>query len=680
MNPARTCSLVFTLLLQFGILSSYAQTELIQNGGFESGAAGWTMGGGAGSYNTAGLARSGSFFLWLGGLTNEVDSCYQQITIPADATSATLSFYYNINSGDDPSAPYDTFSATIRNTGNGVLATVLNRSNQNYDSGTGPSFYHQQIFDLVPYAGQTIRVYFASANDFSGITSFFIDDVSVQVTEGTVGNHRPVATPQTLSVNYNTSLPITLTGTDADSDFLTYSIATQPAHGSLSGTPPNVTYQPNFNFSGSDSFTFKANDGQTDSAPATISITVNPPLAGLIINPIWDPTITSDPNAAVIENTISNAILVYETKFSDPVTVQITFAEMSGGLGQSSTFISTRMYPTFYNALVADSKTTNDVLALANIPGGSLNPVNSGSSMQLTLPNLRAIGINQSPSGGQSDSTISLNMSIINIDRTSINPSKYDLMAVVSHEIDEVLGTSSGLPGSTVTPADLFRYNSSGARNFTTSGDDAWLSFDGGATRLVEYNQDPGGDFGDWKSKSPFAHTPRVQDAFGTPGVIINLGVELTLLDAIGWDLVVPPPTPTIQNVTTTGGAISFSWASAPTRGYQVQYKTNLTQTDWINLGSPILAGGSITSTSDSIGPDPHRFYRILLVPSTPSPLVVPQPQTVETGPVSVVTRYLLPERATAMKGDAAKSLPMLKVGRVAPFKGAVGIEAQGQK
>jgi hypothetical protein len=44
---------------------------------------------------------------------------------------------------------------------------------------------------------------------------------------------------------------------------------TSPAHGTLSGTAPNVTYTPAANYNGSDSFTFKVNDGALDSTPAT---------------------------------------------------------------------------------------------------------------------------------------------------------------------------------------------------------------------------------------------------------------------------------------------------------------------------------------------------------------------------------------------------------------------------
>ena len=49
--------------------------------------------------------------------------------------------------------------------------------------------------------------------------------------------------------------------TDADGDTLTYSVSTGPSHGTLSGTAPYLTYTPAANYNGSDSFTFKANDG-----------------------------------------------------------------------------------------------------------------------------------------------------------------------------------------------------------------------------------------------------------------------------------------------------------------------------------------------------------------------------------------------------------------------------------
>jgi len=68
---------------------------------------------------------------------------------------------------------------------------------------------------------------------------------------------------------------IVLSATDADNDLMTYQIVSNPAHGNLTGSAPNLTYEPNANYNGSDSFTFKANDGKIDSNNATISISVS---------------------------------------------------------------------------------------------------------------------------------------------------------------------------------------------------------------------------------------------------------------------------------------------------------------------------------------------------------------------------------------------------------------------
>lgn len=85
----------------------------------------------------------------------------------------------------------------------------------------------------------------------------------------------PVAEPQTLAVDENTPLTCTLTGTLANGSTPFYSIVTPPAHGTLTGTAPNLTYTPSANYAGDDFLTFEINDGVATSAPAVISITVN---------------------------------------------------------------------------------------------------------------------------------------------------------------------------------------------------------------------------------------------------------------------------------------------------------------------------------------------------------------------------------------------------------------------
>jgi hypothetical protein len=84
----------------------------------------------------------------------------------------------------------------------------------------------------------------------------------------------PTANPQSVIVGENRPLAITLTATGAGS--IVYTTSTDPAHGTLSGTGANVTYTPTAGYIGSDSFTFKANNG-SDSNTATISITVQGP-------------------------------------------------------------------------------------------------------------------------------------------------------------------------------------------------------------------------------------------------------------------------------------------------------------------------------------------------------------------------------------------------------------------
>jgi len=85
----------------------------------------------------------------------------------------------------------------------------------------------------------------------------------------------PVANAQSITINEDTSNnAITLTGSDVDADTLTYTVVTQPSHGTISGTAPSLSYTPTADYFGADSFTFKVNDGTVDSEAATVSITV----------------------------------------------------------------------------------------------------------------------------------------------------------------------------------------------------------------------------------------------------------------------------------------------------------------------------------------------------------------------------------------------------------------------
>src|SRR5207248_2065531 len=65
--------------------------------------------------------------------------------------------------------------------------------------------------------------------------------------------------------------------TDVENDPLTAVLVTGPTNGTLTlNADCSFTYSPSSNFNGSDSFTYKANDGTLDSNVATVTITINP--------------------------------------------------------------------------------------------------------------------------------------------------------------------------------------------------------------------------------------------------------------------------------------------------------------------------------------------------------------------------------------------------------------------
>ncbi len=121
------------------------------------------------------------------------------------------------------------------------------------------------------------------ASDFHGTDSFTYkahdgtSDSNVATVTITVSpvNDAPVADNQSVMTDEDVSVAITLTGSDIDGDGLTYQIIGGPAHGSLSGTVPHLTYTPAAGFTGADSFSFEVYDGNLHSASATVSITVN---------------------------------------------------------------------------------------------------------------------------------------------------------------------------------------------------------------------------------------------------------------------------------------------------------------------------------------------------------------------------------------------------------------------
>nr|WP_258405780.1 putative Ig domain-containing protein [Shewanella mangrovisoli] len=162
------------------------------------------------------------------------------------------------------------------------------------------------------------------ATDVDGLTA----DQSFTIAVANV-NDAPVATNQTVTLEEDSSLMITLAAEDADNDPLTYEITAQPASGTLEQHGSVWLYTPEKDFNGTDSIGFIAKDAELSSEPATVTITVTP------VND--DPqavddsyTLTSTPNdtytLAVLANDVDvdGDTLTIDGAAADIGSVQIT--------------------------------------------------------------------------------------------------------------------------------------------------------------------------------------------------------------------------------------------------------------------------------------------------------------------------------------------------------------------
>ncbi|HYA17040.1 MAG TPA: NF038122 family metalloprotease [Bryobacteraceae bacterium] len=280
-----------------------------------------------------------------------------------------------------------------------------------------------------------------------------------------------------------------------------------------------------------------------------------------------------------VESTINSAIAIYEADFANSMTIDITFSNATSGLGDNNTDLNPVSYATFVSALWTEETKAGNLAPLANLSEtATTDPVMGNTTIWVKDANLDALGLSglidvpADPAG-----TINLNISQMTVDGGS-----YNLESVVEHEIDEVLGLGSGLdlyveaPGTneweTIMPEDLFRYasyNGTVTRSYTVSATSAYFSLNG-ITDLAQFNNPAAsacktnaacGDYGDWASGTGKV---QVQNAFATPNTSPALGVELTALEAIGYEAD-PAPEPSTWALAGIGAALigSVAWRRA---------------------------------------------------------------------------------------------------------------------
>ena len=295
------------------------------------------------------------------------------------------------------------------------------------------------------------------------------------------------------------------------------------------------------------------------------------------------------------------------------------------GLGGSDGFINLVHYTPYVTAMTNKAvKSSNQASALSNIntyatPAyGTQNIMGISVALGTALGFTGLIGINAAESASCTPYTSGCYNEVITVADSASQASggfsfyyddqggteaagQYDFYAVVEHETDEVLGTSScistqntsGLTdecdgpvtGSNGIPStvDLLRFSSPGKLALNTTPSTAagqYYSFDGGAhygaygdkeTAKVYNTLDNGDDFADYISSSPDCGTNQaVQDAEGCPGedaglTILNDGQsEITILNTDGFDIPEAAISSPAPGSTLSGSSATFTWSAVP--------------------------------------------------------------------------------------------------------------------
>jgi hypothetical protein len=218
-----------------------ANAQIVINGGFENGLPPWTATGSPPPTVSTAKAHTGTSSALLGvvsGTEPSGDSSLSQTSTVPSGTS-TLTFWYWPATADEicsgTSCRYDWQEAQIRSTSGATLASIF-KSNSNAQAWT------QVSFDLSPYAGQTIQLWFNVHEDGSNPpddTWMYLDDVAVATSQPTA----PAAPGSVTATAGNGSASVSWTApNNGGSPITSYTVT--PYIGTTAQTPVTVTGNP----------------------------------------------------------------------------------------------------------------------------------------------------------------------------------------------------------------------------------------------------------------------------------------------------------------------------------------------------------------------------------------------------------------------------------------------------
>ncbi|MCP5098322.1 MAG: tandem-95 repeat protein, partial [Chloroflexi bacterium] len=149
------------------------------------------------------------------------------------------------------------------------------------------------------------------------VDELWIYKVALSADEVTALYNAPTAVADNVETAKDTAITIDALANDGDaqSDSLTIESVSQGSNGTVVNNNSDVTYTPNTDFTGNDSFTYTINDGNGNVDSATISVTVN-----LILNQL--PTAVDDSATTSSETAVTIDVLANDTDGdNDPLVI-----------------------------------------------------------------------------------------------------------------------------------------------------------------------------------------------------------------------------------------------------------------------------------------------------------------------------------------------------------------------
>lgn len=430
-------------------------------------------------------------------------------------------------------------------------------------------------------------------------------------------NDRPLAEDISLTVKRNSSVDLTYLGTDAEGDHLSYRIVLAPQHGELWNYPTIGTYYPHKGYSGSDVFTYVANDGQLDSPPATVTVTIldtnNVPRA--ISQEILTKTnraVTVSPNASDADGdplayelvgTATNGTVVAEAgrfrftpledfvgqgsfafrahdgfAYSDPVTVSVGI-------------IATNAAPKANGGSATVSPNTETAMRLS----GS-DPDGDTVHFVIVTPPLHGTLSGTHPELKYRPFTNYLGPDRIEYKVTD----SFDESGIATFKIQVERQNRPPVSKDQQIAAELEKANAVSLDSADPDGDPVRTVLLKGPAQGLLYG-----------SGTNFVYVPR-PGAFGLDIFTYKLWDGQKFGNTARVTMMISPPAenrpPAFRSISTADGLVTLSLEVAIGKAFSIEASTNLV--DWIHIVGPVTSVDGTFQLSDTNAPGEWKFYR----------------------------------------------------------------------